>query len=378
MSLSARLLRNPIAMVVAVVVAINVSVVVLQRLTGAPSGPASSSYATAPEGLAAYHDLVAGSGRRVTRFRSPLAELEPDAAATAVVLDAPSLSAADARALADFVRAGGRLIAGGSGDQPWLKGVLADPPQWAGGGVAEARPLTPVPEVKGVASARAAGLGYWADSNSSLPALGRAYKSIVNVATEGPGRVVLVADPSFLQNRLLDEADNAALGLALAGEGSVLFAENAHGYAEATGVAALPERWLVALILAVAAGLVFVWARGRRLGPPEPGDRILPPPRRAYAEALGRVLARTGDSAAGVRPVQEAARARLARRWDLSPDAPESELVAAARGSGLPEGQARAIFADPEGPADVLAAGRALAHIEGSRARTDAARTDAG
>jgi hypothetical protein len=105
----------------------------------------------------------------------------------------------------------------------------------------------------------------------------------------------LLADATPLQNAFLDRTDNAALALGLAGGPSrpVVFSESVHGYGTATGLAALPERWKWALALAGLATVVMMWARARRIGPPDEIGRELPPPRVAYVDALAGILART-------------------------------------------------------------------------------------
>ena len=133
-------------------------------------------------------------------------------------------------------------------------------------------------------------------------------------AASAAGEIVLVADPSPLQNRLLDEADNATLALALAGDGPLVFVEGPHGYGTTTGLAALPARFKWALGLLALSALVLIAARWPRLGPPEPPDDPLFPPRRAYVDALAATLARTHDRTAALEAVRSAGRERLARR----------------------------------------------------------------
>ena len=148
----------------------------------------------------------------------------------------------------------------------------------------------------------------------------------------GRGRIALLADSSPLQNRLLGEADNAALALALSGRGPLTFVESVHGYGPARGLAALPARFGWALIGLALAALVFMVARGRRLGPPEPERRDLPPPRRAYVDALAATMARGKEREEAVAPVRAEARRRLARRAGLGPQAGEDDV--AGRGAG--------------------------------------------
>jgi hypothetical protein len=118
----------------------------------------------------------------------------------------------------------------------------------------------------------------------------------------GRGRLDLLADASPVENGLLDRADDAQLALDLAGPPgtTVVFAEALHGYTAASGLAAFPGRWWVAIAgLALAAG-AWALSRGRRLGPPEPSPPVPTPPRAAYVEAMARALVHhqrgTGDA----------------------------------------------------------------------------------
>jgi hypothetical protein len=351
---------------IGLVVAINLAAWLVNSFASQPGGPRSSSYATAPEGLAAYAELLRRTGHDVVRTRQRPSKARLDPAWTVVVLDPRSVPIADLRALATFVHRGGRLIAGGHDPMTWFgRPVLESPPQWSTAGIRDAKPLAPTPEVAGVRSVRTAGEGSWVFARSTLPVLGAGTRSVVTVAEAG-GRVELLADSSLLQNRLLSEADNAVLGLDLAGPASrrVAFLESAHGYGPASGLAAVPISWRWALGGLALAALLLIWARGRRLGPPEREARELPPPRRAYAEALAATLAKTSKPAAALAPLQAAVRERLTRRTGLPADADVSSLRQAARVVGLPEDEMEAALATPADRLDVLALGRGLARLE--------------
>ena len=77
--------------------------------------------------------------------------------------------------------------------------------------------------------------GAWHELGSTLPVIGPADAPLVVTARAGRGTVVALADPSPLQNRRLAYADNAALGLALAGDRPVAFLETVHGYGVSRG-----------------------------------------------------------------------------------------------------------------------------------------------
>lgn len=353
--------------VVLLVLGVSALVAALGAAFPGPGGPPSSSYATAPDGAAAYAELLAESGHPVERLREPPAEGTLDPSATVVLLEPDAVLPDEAAALRRFVEAGGRLVAGGP-VPAWVEELLDDPPAWSGEAVDEARVLAPVQATAGVDTVRSAGRGSWEEPGGTLPVLGSEERALLVTGAPGRGTVALLADVSPLQNARLEEADNAALGIALAGEEGrpVHFQEAVHGFGVERGLAALPGPWKVALAGLLLAALLWMLARGRRLGPPEEEARPLPPPRAAYVEALASVLARTGRPAEAAAPVREAARRRLAARAGLRAEAGDSELTRAAEELGLPERERRAIVGETTSEADALQAGRALARLEGA------------
>jgi len=331
---------------VAVVVAINLVTVAIDAFLPSPDGPPSSSFATAPRGLAAWAELLDRSGTEVRRLRERPSDATLPAEGTVVMLDPESFTRGQAQALRRFAERGGRVVAGGAEPGEWLAGLTGgEPPRWDDGGEPGARVLVPAPETGAAQSLR--------------------------TAEAGEGRIVLLADASPLQNRLLDEADNAALAVALAGPGPVTFVETVHGYGTATGLAAIPARFGWALILLALSALVLIAARWPRMGPPEPPEEPLFPPRRAYVDALASTLARSRDRRAANEAVRSAARERLARRAALARDANDEAWVKAARAAGLGHEEARALV-DGAADDDGIAAGRALAYLSGGRERSGA------
>jgi hypothetical protein len=344
--------------VVAFFVALNVVAFAVTTVAPEPSGEDGSAYATQPRGAAAYAELLRRAGHDVRYVREPLDEARLDPAATIVVLDAPGLDGGERAALGRFVRAGGRLVSGGA--HPG-NGVVTRPPSWTPGGPRRAGASLPLPETSAVRSVASAGEGSFDAPGSALLALG-GDRALLAIAQSGSGRALLLADASPLQNRLLGEADNAALGLALAGSRGrpVAFVESIHGFGEQTGLAALPARWRFALVLLGLAALLWMASRGRRLGPPEDSGGEPPPARREHVEALALALKRSGEPAVALEPVQAAARAHVIRRASLAPDAPDAAVREAALRLGFEEDEAAALIGE-RGSGTALALGRALA-----------------
>ena len=230
-----------------------------------------------------------GRGTRCGELRARIVDRAPRADETLFVLEPNVVEPDEARAIGDWVRSGGHLVAGGLGE--WLGGVLTGAPAWAPTEPGRRRVLTPVPGVRQVDSLDGGG---WREIGGALPRLGPATAPLLVSVREGRGRVTVLADVSPLQNRGLARADNAALGIALAGgaERPVAFLETVHGYGVARGFAGLPANVRWALIGLGLTALVAIWSVGRRFGPVEELEVEPAPPRVAYVEALAAALER--------------------------------------------------------------------------------------
>jgi hypothetical protein len=279
--------------IVAALVAFAVVLAIVDRLTPEPTGPASSSYATSPRGLAAYASVLQRNGHPVRRVRTRVVDDEPPTNQTLVVLDPDVMEPEEARAIGEWVRAGGHLVAGGAGDASWLDEVLDDPPSWTGGGPDVRRTLVPVALTTGVEAVPAES-GGWHELGGALPVIGPADGPLLVSARAGRGTVALLADTTPLTNQRLAQADGAALGVALAGGGgrTVAFLETVHGYGVSRGFGGLPTSVKWTLLGLALTALVAVWAAGRRFGPPEDPETEPPPPRVAYVDALAAALER--------------------------------------------------------------------------------------
>jgi hypothetical protein len=360
------------------IVGLNLVLAVAGSLTGgSPGGPRSSSYATGGDGAAAYADLLAHEGHRVRRLRSTPSANRLDPADTVVVLDPGFVLEADREALATFVREGGRLVAGGPSAQGLVDAVVEGGPEWSPRELHGGRVAAPVAEVAGVTKVDVGPGGVWDDGGSALPAYAGTGGSLLAVARVGGGRAVLLANTTPLHNERIDAADNAQLGVGLAGgrERDVVFLESYHGYGEESGLAAIPDDWLVLFGIAVVAIATLVLARGRRLGPAEPDARELAPPRQAYVEALGGVLARTGGREAAAERVRAEALRLLRARTGLPDDADASRIGAAAASLGFRDDEIAALLGPTKQSGDLLATGRALARLARTATRRSAWRT---
>jgi hypothetical protein len=349
-----------------VVVAFLIAGFLADALAPAPSGPTSSSYATTPTGVAAWAELLERSGHHVGQLRQDLGQAQLDPRATLVVLGARSLTPAAARRLDGFVRAGGRLVLSAASPARVLPMLIPDPPGWVAVSPRAFEAVTGGRGAGGVARVQTAGAGAWRGGAGLLedPSGG----ALVVVRSLGDGQVVLLADPSPVQNRLLASADNAQLAFDLAGAPGrpVLFAEALHGYGAATGIAAIPGTfWLVFAGLCLAC-VAWALARGRRLGPPEQPAEIGQPPRSAYVDALAGAVTRARHIAGLTRLVRARIGVELERRLARRAGGGEVPRHEALMALGLSDREAELVLepaSSEEGEAELLVLGRALARL---------------
>ncbi len=368
--------RRAWALAAVVVVLALVGLEVLGRVFGpGPQGPVSSSYATNDQGLAAWSELAARGGDPVVALRQPLSDATLDPASTVVVLDPDALLRADGQRMLAFVRRGGRLIVGGQDPDATLTALYPAPPGWTGSSAPLSRPTrAAATELPGVATVQGAGAGAWTQTDGARVLLADSNGDPVLMTQRlGAGEILLLADASPLQNAYLAQADNAQLALVLAGGAragaaarrSLVFAESVHGYGPNRGFAALPAGFKVALWGLAVAGLLWILARGRRLGPPDSLPEHEVPARTAYVRALMLLLRRAGPPRELVPTLRRAAERELAARPSTGAAASAVSRRRALAQLGLDEVEVDALTGD--GDADPVRLGSALAHLRSRR-----------
>lgn len=249
-----------------------------------------SSFVKDRSGLAALAELLVHYSVRVERSRGELTT-PPDSTATVLLIDPIELSVTDADQLGVFVSSGGRLVTGGSFPE-YLRLLSETPPSWRHATTDRWDGTTLDPDTRDI---RTGNEGEWGRFGGGTPLVGGPERALVTREAIGAGEIVFIADTTVLTNELLAIADNAAFAVALVGERDhVIFLEGVHGVEARSGWAALPNRWRAVLGGLALAGLLFMWSRGTRFGPPEAERRTLDPPRVEYVQALAATLARTG------------------------------------------------------------------------------------
>ena len=338
-------------------------------LGGGGSGAGRTSFSARPNGLGVWADLLSSAGHEVTRAKTSVSDIVLPANGT-VIIPGRQLDADEIADLELFVMRGGRVVVAGSQATRTLAELLDDTVRFQSAPSDAARSVVPVPETAGVdQEVGPHPVGHWSDTGPALPIVANEDEAFVAVADVGQGRVVMVADLTPLENQWIGDNDNAQLAVGLAGEPErmVVFAEAGSGGGEGSGLAAIPSRWRWALIAGGIATLLAMWSAGRRFGPPEAETRDLPPPRRAYVDALAATLAKGKRPSAAVAPLREAARERLIRRAALAPDATVEQLRAAAVELGLAPEEIEAVLGRVDNEQNALAVGRAMARLGGNR-----------
>lgn len=291
---------------IAIIVVVGVLALAVMRELSQQSrgarGPAASSYATSPAGLAALDALLRRQGVEVVQLTRPIDEAIDSGGVSTddrlVVLD-QSLSPDEAEALATFVLGGGRLLGGGSRSGTWI-GRLWNGDEASGDAAAEVRAgaVGEVTTIGGTLPIRTL-------TTSRTPVVWRALGGSFNpVVVDSEFRVVLarqgsfdaLADPSILSNATLAKTDNAVFALELLrGDGRVVFAEAGHGFRSGTGagLSAIPANVRTVLLGFILAVLMWMLAIGRRIGGPDLPDRPLPPGRFEHVAAVASLLDRS-------------------------------------------------------------------------------------
>lgn len=375
-----------VLVVAAVAAALDLAVNALggSATTGTGASTAGSSYATLPQGAAAWAALLPHFDHPVARSTVPLDRAGLAAGLTLVEIEPLSWSAADTASVRTFVDGGGRLVLAGPPPTGLLAALLgsARAPTWRALGLGTAfRAVGSAPEVRGVTTVvvDASQPGSWVADGATVPVLVATTvpgtsppEALATVAEVGRGRVVLLASASPVQNGWLARDDNAAFAVDIAGSPGreVVFDEYAHGAGRSsTGLAALPARWRGGLALAAVAVALWVWSAIRRFGPPDTRRLRASPPRIAFVDGLATVLAATGPvhRSEAAAPLRHAGREQLVARLGLPASAPDAAIVQAASTAGVPPEVVAALTDDHPEATDTMAVGRAWGWLNAER-----------
>lgn len=339
---------------------------------------AGSSLDTSPSGTAALARLLAESHHPVSQLETPLAKSSLPVPGTLFVLDPQHPLTSDLPAIESYLHRGARVVL--AGQVP--PGVLHDlfgsgpVPVWQPVNPGRAHAGAPQPENFGAASVDSGVDGAWTTPGGSArrvhTLLAGVHAPLALWTKLDGGRLVLLGSAGALENRNLARGDNAAFALDLAGAtgAPVSFDEYDHLQTQSgSGLAGLPGHWRAALLLGLAAVIVWMLSAAKRFGPPTAAARELVPPRIEYVEAMADLLGSgaRARSRAAVDPLRRDARERLRRELHAQPDASDEDLCALASSTALPDDAVRCVLAEPKSEEDILALGSAYATLFSKR-----------
>ncbi len=282
--------------VVACLFGFGLTLALVDWLAPTPKGPSSSSYATSPAGLAAYASVLERAGHPVRRVRTPIAERRPSTDETLVVLEPDVMEDDEARAIGAWVRAGGRLVAGG-GDPSWLTEVLRRRPGVASpAGRCGARRSCPWPRPPACARCSVPTAAAGAMFGGALPVIGPADGPLLVTASQrraAPWRCSPTPRRCRTAGSPTPTAPRSASRWRAASAVRSRSWRPCTATASGSGFGGLPGRVKWVIIGLALTALVAIWSAGRRLGPPEDPDIAPSPPRVEYVDALATALVRS-------------------------------------------------------------------------------------
>lgn len=297
----------------------------------------------APEGYRALALLLEQSGREV-RQGGLASALDGGPDDAVVVVARPDLVDDDGLERLDQLASGGAtVVLGTAGDAP----MIGDPFGPDARTIADTEAVAVAPGECDVAGLVGLGPIDAAFSVAFVPDPSAAVCYSDGVSTEvavsdvGEGRVVTLSDPSLWANARLQPAkeqggaplDNAAMALALLeGAGPVTFVEPVPAPGASLDgtedpLSLLPRSVQLALAQLLAAAVLYLWWRGRRLGP-LPEETL--PVEIAGSElvaAVGDLSRRRRSRARAAAVLRAGTRRQLAERLGLGPEPPPQALI---------------------------------------------------
>jgi hypothetical protein len=344
-----------------------VAALAASALTADTSGGVSRSasvYDTGPGGTAALRKYLEAMGATTTTVQGDTFAADPSQVGVLLMLGpSEAFTQLDAVAVRRFVTGGGTAVL--ATDAGIFEGPLLDtfdvhvtgtlgPGQYPVGGVAFADP-----PAHAIALDRGVVLSF---GPGRVPLATASGKTIVALAREGSGSLIVVGSVAPFLTAELGDADNGRFALALAAPAiasrrAVAFDEYHHGVHPTTDVLVLlTQTWPGrALMFAGVAFFLYLIASGRRLGPPIPLDPRPPRSSLEYIRGFAGLVRRSGHGEIARRRFRRELRTSLARELGLDPETPLATVVAeiattdrerAARARALDEALARPLRDD--------------------------------
>jgi len=318
-----------------------IAALVASVLTADTSGGISRSasvYDAGPGGTAALRKYLEAMGASTTTVQGDTFGADPSQVGVLFMLGpSEQFTQFDALAVRRFVTAGGTAVL--ASDTGLAEGPLLDtfavhaagllgPGRYPVGGISFADPPTHTIAIdRGMTLSLGPGRVALAAASSG--------NTIVALAREGTGSLIVVGSVGPFLTAELGDGDNGRFALALAAPAiargrAVAFDEYHHGIHPTTDVLVLLTRtWPGrALLFAAAAFFMYLVATGRRLGAAIPLDARPPRSSLEYIRGFAGLVRRSGHGEIARRRFQRELRSALARELGLDPDTPIGLIVA--------------------------------------------------
>lgn len=281
--------------------------------------PESTTFSAAPEGIKVYYRYLGELGlepKTLEQF-----DTLPAGRATVIIAANRPLTKTvrpeEARTLAAWVKAGGRVVFAGAYASDFTE-ELGVGSGTSLGDDATLQPALPSIYVQGVDSVRSGRTRIFATDPEWAAVLKDQGGIALGVRRVGAGEVVWLADAYPITNEGIAEADNARLGVLLAAGagGEIWFDEYHHGFARGGGVIErIGAGGQSALLLFVLGLALLLAAYSRRLGPPiqvieTPAARTM-----AYIDSLAALYRKAGAHREALVALEDGLTRALARRY---------------------------------------------------------------
>jgi len=317
-----------------------IAALVASALTADSSGGiarSASVYDTGPGGTAALRKYFEAMGASTTTVQGDTFAADPAQVGVLFMLGpSEAFTQLDAIAVRSFVTGGGTAVL--ATDIGVFEGALLDtfdvhvagvlgPGQYPVGGIAFADP-----PAHAIALDRGVTLSF---GPGRVPLVSASGRTIVALAREGSGSLIVVGSVAPFLTAELGEADNGRFALALAAPAiaarrAVAFDEYHHGVHPTTDVLVLLTRtWPGrALVFAGVAFFLYLVASGRRLGSAIPLDPRPPRSSLEYIRGFAGLVRRSGHGEIARRRFRRELRSALARELGLDPETPLGDVIA--------------------------------------------------
>lgn len=282
--------------------------------------PISSIYSAAPEGTQSLYRYLGELGMDA----QPLEQFDPLPAEGTIVVASDTFlvkwpSAADVDRLTEWVEDGGRVVLAGPVAIDAFAGPLLGDVWTTVAEPMEDSPAIPTRYASGVTTASFGSARLTGVTAEWVTVVGED-ESLVATRRLGAGEVVVLSSPYPMTNDGLGQEDNARLATLLVAGGArpVYFDEYHQGYARGGSIwDRLSPGGRIGLLFALAALVVALGARSRRLGPAIPQPQTVMARTGAYIAQLAEVYRSAGARAHALGVLEDALARSLRRRHGM-------------------------------------------------------------